>query len=367
MKQTTLFLSALSLLAACVPPKPVTGSSSASNTTTADFSKLTPSCFAPEASLPILSKGSLFAGATWNDPHIIKEGNFYVMYASADTNFNGDIKIYRLQSTDGVSFTLAPSYAVLSKGTGGADWDRKSVETPAVVKFNSTYYLFYTGYPTTSSDPKTYQIGYATAPDGVTFTKQAPRFAPNDPTNTTPNLSFNQWIVAEPAPVVFNNKIYLYFTALGADVSVGTTLQTIGLVKSSNGVTWTSPTRVLSPDQTLYPRGSAGSGLKGYSTPHAVVLNNQVHLFFTVIQETAGGDRQIKLHHARSADGETGWIHDTQEIFERSEFTPWADQDLRSPALHLEGKELLMWFAGNGDTSGFPNVQMGIGLARCAL
>lgn len=327
-----------------------------------NFLNLNQSCFVADVSSPILERGDLFVGSTWNDPHVIKVGNTFIMYASADVNFDGNIKIYRLISTDGQSFALSPTTPVFEKSAGVADWDRKSVETPAVTYFKGKYYLFYTGYPVSQTDPTSYQIGYATSSDGITWTRQITRFAPTDPSGGV-NLDFNQYIVAEPAPVIFDNQIYLYFTALGADAGVGTTLQTIGLVTSADGVNWSAPERVLRPDQVIYPRSS---NWKGYSTPHAIVLNNQLQLYFSVINDSSG-DRQVKIHRAVSNDGKSGWVHDSVEIFDRTEFSPWANRDLRSPALLLDGTTLYFWFAGNGDTSNFPNVDMGIGLAKCEL
>ena len=325
-----------------------------------EYARLKPDCFQARTS-PIIEKGDLLTGSTWNDPSVIKEGNTFVMYASSDNNFDGDIKIYRMTSTNGYSFSLNPSTPVLTHGSS-SDWDYKSVETPSVVKFNGTYYMFYTGYPTTSTDAKTYKIGVATSSDGISWTKGGVVVAPSDPTNTTPSLQFNQWVTAEPAAVVFNNKIYLYYSALGASSTVNTTWQTIGLVTSSDGATWTSQEQTLVPDLSIYPRAS----WKGYTTPAAYVLDGKMHLFFAVLNDV-GTEHPEKIHHAYSTDGKTNWTHDSSAIFDRSEFSPWADQDLRAPAVDLTGKNLRLWFAGNGDTSGFPNVNMGIGYSNCAL
>lgn len=321
-----------------------------------DFSKLTPDCYKPVAGNPILAKDELFSGATWNDPHVLKIGTQYVMYASSDNNFDQNIKIYRLVSSDGENFSLSPSSPVLSKGSGGGDWDRKSVETPAVVSYNGTYYMFYTGYPTTQTDATSYRIGYATSSDGISWTKQGMLVAPSGVF-----LDFNENVVAEPAPVVFNNKIYLYFTALGANVGVGTTLQTIGLM-TFDGTSWSTAEKVLEPDQSQYPRAS---NWKGYSTPNAVVMNNKLHLYFDVVTDSPF--EQVKIHHASSSDGKTSWTQDSTYIFDRSEFNPWADESLRSPSALIVGKSISLYFAGNGDTSGFPNVTMGIGLSKCSL
>ncbi len=281
------------------------------------------------------------------------------MYASADTNFNQDVKIYRLVSTNGQNWVLNPTSPVLSKGLGGADWDRKSVETPAVVKFQNLYYMFYTGYPTTMSDATTYRIGYATSPDGITWTKKNSFIVAPTVTNGVydySNFAFNQFITAEPAPVVFNNQLYLYFSALGINASVSSTLQTIGLIKSSDGNSWSAPQQVLIPDQVLYPRAS---NWKGYSTPHAQVINGKVHMFVDVVTDTPFS--QNKIHRAVSSNGESGWVSDSEAIFDKSEFT-WTASQIRSPSVLVDGSQTFLWFAGDAGVN-----SLGIGLAKCNL
>jgi len=325
------------------------------NSGQADYSKINPDCFVPNNPSQILSKNELFNGATWNDPHVVQSGSQFIMYASADSDFDQDIKIYRLVSSDGLNWSLNPNSPVLSKGSSAADWDRKSVETPAVILFQGQYYMFYTGYPTTQADTTSYKIGYATSADGITWTKKSMLLAPTNPSGA-PNMDFNQYIVAEPAPVVFNNKIYLYFTALGANATVGTTLQTIGLVESSDGITWSSPQQVIIPDQGLYPRSS---NWKGYSTPHAVVLDNKVNLFVSVVTDSPFS--QVKIHRITSANGKSNWVHDSKEILDKSEFS-WTANQIRSPSVFLSGTDLFLWFAGDANVN-----DLGIGMAQCKL
>lgn len=102
-----------------------------------DFSKLIPSCFSASASNPVLTRDSLFSGSDWNDPSVLKIDGQYVMYASSDVNFNGTIVIYRMISSDGLSWSLSPSTPVLEADTNPAAWDHKAVETPSVVYFNN--------------------------------------------------------------------------------------------------------------------------------------------------------------------------------------------------------------------------------------
>lgn len=332
--------------------------------TAPDFSKLVPNCFNPYSLNSIITTGDFnadlgFTKTTWNDPHVIKVGSQYWMYASSDDNFNHDIKIYRLISSDGINWALSPTTPILQKSAG--QFDAQATETPAVVYFNGKYHLFWTGY-TDYNDTKTFKIGHATSDDGVNFTKDALHIvAPTDPSGA-PNLDFDQFLVAEPAPVVFNNKLYLYFTAVGANLSVSTTLQVIGVTTSDDGITWTAPVSALTPDQTLYPRG-APNYIKGYSTPFAIAMDNKVHLFFDIAKTDAAGTAfsQIKIHHASSSDGLTNWVQDSSEIFDKSEYS-FTGTEIRSPSALLDGKTLMLWFAGHTDVT-----DLGIGYSTCSL
>jgi sucrose-6-phosphate hydrolase SacC (GH32 family) len=352
----------LSILALLIGTGCSGGSGSVALGTEPDFSKLTPTCFIPNASNPILTRGApatIFA-ADWNDPSVIRVGNLYVMYASSDDNFNLNISVYRLVSNDGLTWTLSPSTPVFEADPDVSAWDHRATETPAVVYFKGQYHMFYTGYPVAYTDSASYKIGHATSADGITWTRDPnnPIVAPNDPYNTVPNLTFNQWVSAEPAPVVFNNKIYLYFTAVGANLGVNNTLEVIGLTTSSDGTTWSTPQSVLEPDQSLYPRTGGTTDWIGYSTPMAAVLNGQVHLFFDVVQNSPW--MQLKMHHASSSDGITNWTQDSSPIFTNTDFG-WTSAQIRSPTVLLDGTTLYLWFAGDDNST------LGIGEAKCAL
>jgi len=319
-------------------------------------SSATMSCFVPYASNPILTRDSLFTGSDWNDPSVIKVGNQYVMYASSDNNFDLNIAIYRMVSNDGLNWTLSPATPVFAADPNALAWDHRATETPAVVYFNGMYHMFYTGYPVAYTDAYSYRIGHATSADGINWTRDPnnPIVSPADPYNTTPDLSFDQWVAAEPAAVVFNNNIYLYFTAIGANLGVNNTLEVIGLTTSSDGTSWSTPQSVLEPDQTLYPR--TGNWL-GYSTPMAAVFNGQMHLYFDVVQEMPSWT-QVRIHHASSSDGISNWTQDRSPIFKRSNFN-WTSSQIRSPTVLLDGTTLYLWFAGDNNST------LGIGEAKC--
>ncbi|HNX60469.1 MAG TPA: hypothetical protein PKK43_15310, partial [Spirochaetota bacterium] len=127
------------------------------------------------------------------------------------------------------------------------------------------------------------------------------------------------------------------------------------------------------PDQTTYPRkpASDGSYWAGFSTPNAIILNGEVHLFFDVAGSYAVAPSpytetwiQKKLHHARSTDGRTGWIQDASAIRSAEDFT-WTIREMRSPSALLDGTLLRLYFSG--DTLHHPVQQFGIGVMTCDL
>src|SRR5499427_9245181 len=88
---------------------------------------------------PQIKLGDGFAGADWNDPHVIKVGSQYWMYASSNLGlFNpptppSPVQIYRFTSSDASTWTLDPATPVLS--VAPSQWDQGGNETPAVVFF----------------------------------------------------------------------------------------------------------------------------------------------------------------------------------------------------------------------------------------
>jgi hypothetical protein len=324
-----------------------------------DASKITPTCF-QGGTTPELQIGSGFAGADWNDPHVLKVGGQYWMYASSNLGFAptppSPVQIYRFTSTDAVTWTLDPMTPVLT--VTAATWDQGGNETPAVVSFGGKYHMFWTGYPDQwpNLDALNFKIGHATSTDGIAWTKDAnPLLAPSGTMG-----DFDEFIVGEPGPVVFNNMLYLYFTAVGVDAGLANSLQVVGVITSADGVNWSTPALAFKPDQGVYPRGS---NWVGYSTPNAVVIAGKVHVFVDVANDhgVMNGWTQEALHHAYSADGLTGWTQDTAPIRRLTDFT-WTAREIRSPHALLDGITLRLYFAGDD----LPNA-WGIGQMTCSL
>ncbi len=306
---------------------------------------------------------------TYNDPHVLKVGAQYWMYASATDLFDFPVRIYRLVSNDGIQWRREPSAPVFEPDMEGT-WDAGGVETPAVVYFRGRYHLFYTGYPVEVDAPghdvADYRVGHAVSCDGVRFSRASePILAPSGSSDADATNDWYAFIVGEPGPVVYHEQLFLYFTAVGANAALGTSLQVIGLTTSNDAEHWTEPRRVLEPDQTEYPRvvdpGPPLDGWVGYSTPSAVVLNGSMHLFVDVAYDPDEASwQQIRLHHAVSEDGVTDWQQDAAPLLSAGAFA-WAVDEVRAPSALIDGDTLRLYFAGH-ELDGNPPDHFAIGM-----
>jgi len=349
--------SAVAVLASC------SGGGSTSDTApgpTLDASKIAPACF-QGGTAPELQIGSGFSNADWNDPHVLKVGAEYWMYASSNMGLSqppSPVQIYRFTSSDAATWTLNPAAPVLT--VTAAQWDQGGNETPAVVSFGGKYHMFWTGYPDAwpNLNASNFRVGHATSGDGIAWTKDASFLL-----GPGASGSFNEFIVGEPGPVVFNNTLYLYFTAVGVDFTLvpPAGLQVVGVMSSADGVAWSAPALAFKPDQTVYPRAS---NWVGYSTPNAVVVAGKVHVFVDVANDHGNNTwTQEALHHASSADGLTGWAQDAAPIRRLTDFA-WTQREIRSPGAFLDGTTLRLYFAGDDL---FNTNAWGIGQMTCLL
>lgn len=162
----------------------------------------------PDAT-PTLSPG---APGTWDSlnvahPSVVRAGNGYVMYysgAASATDPHGGIG--RATSPDGVHWTKSTT-PVLAAGAAGA-WDAQFIFDPNVVPTPTGYAMVYLAVTPGGSAPTPYTaFGYATSPDGVTWTKSSV-----GPILST--LDHPEWQGIFLANLLYQNgALFLYFDA----------------------------------------------------------------------------------------------------------------------------------------------------------
>ena len=185
-------------------------------------------------------------------------------------------------------------------------------------------------------------IGHATSADGITWSTETEPVL-----KATGNVrDWNGYNAAEPGAVVYNGRLYLYFSAIGARPGDNPPqLQTIGLATSDDGTNFDTP-RMVFGQAPIYP---PELGFVGYSTPSALVHDGVMHLFFDIAHFSESRERQwlqVGLHHAYSRDGETDFVQDELPIFVRHDFD-WSAGEILAPTAIVDGNEVLLWFAGH--------------------
>jgi hypothetical protein len=289
---------------------------------------------------PVIKAGDFRAKALWNDPCVILADGQYVMYmtTSVDAPFQPPILPFRAVSKDARTWTLSPETPLMTPtGTPFV-----SVETPSVVRFHGMFHMFFTGIYA-KPDPAPMAIGHAESEDGIHWTV-TPRAVI---TATGKASDWNGYLVGDPGAIVRNDRIFVYFSAVGARPGgQPPQLQTIGLAKTSDGTTFEPSVKVL-VQSSLYP---PEKGFAGYSTPAAFELGGHVHLVYDVALYQRRGDpdwQQVALHHAVSqGDGETDFVQDPAPWMTRDDFG-WTSGEILGPTALVDGTTLRVWFAGH--------------------
>ena len=315
---------------------------------------------------PVLSAGDEREEGMWNDPSVLKVGDEYIMYLSTSVEepFVPPILPFRAVSKNGIDWTLSPKEPLLSAEKTPFD----NNETPNVIRFNGQYHMYYTGvYP--PGDIPSMAIGHAVSDDGINWVNdnRAVLEATGD------HLDWNGYLVAEPGAVVFNDTVYLYFTAMGTRPGGNPPqLQHIGLATSTDGRTFGEQQKILGQSATYPPE----KGFVGYSTPAAIVHDGNIHLVYDI---AAYGEHnepqwaQLAIHHAVSSDG-INFKEDALPMLTRKDFS-WTSGEIIGPTLLIDDDKVKLWFHGHVSYEelapfirrGMKGPEYGIGYAEIGL
>ena len=316
------------------------------------ISQVTDTSFFPAfqaySNAPIIKYGDGFADAAWNDPTILKVNGQYIMYITAARGILGTdkVKVYRMVSTDGYSWSLSPQTPVLEPVSG--TYYAGGTETPSVVYFQGQYHMYIIAYPVTPQDAYSFTIGHAVSSDGISWQIDANPILESDGSSTWMGS-----VVGEPGALVYHDSIYLFFS--GAGVENSSAVQSIGLIRSSDGTHFGAAIEAVKLPQDVYP---TASGWIGLSTPSALAINDSIYLFTDVAKSVNGKWTQVALHQFKTYGNLNHWYHSNSPIYTTTDFS-WTNgnyiSEIRSitPFMDDNGK-LRIYYAGNhlGDISG---------------
>lgn len=152
---------------------------------------------------------------------VIKDGSVYKMWYSG---YNGSLwNTGYATSSDCMSWTKYAGNPVMSVGASNG-WEGKGVFPLCVIKENNVYKMWYSGW-----DGDHGQTGYATSPDGLSWT----RYASNPIVATGPPGSYDYWNVI-PCTVINVSGTYQMWYAAYDSVHAG-----IAYATSGDGINWT--------------------------------------------------------------------------------------------------------------------------------
>jgi predicted GH43/DUF377 family glycosyl hydrolase len=164
---------------------------------------------------------------------VIKDGAIYKMwYTGSDGTAVPPYRIGYATSPDGITWTKDPSNPIFGLGTSPA-WDDTKVYMASVIFNGTAYKMWYTG----NNGPND-RIGYATSPDGISWT----RYAGNLCSGTSGDGcvfdkgspgSWDSVAVRKPTVVYYGATYHLWYSGLdGANWRIGYAI-------SPDGITWT--------------------------------------------------------------------------------------------------------------------------------
>ena len=213
----------------------------------------------------VLSGAVLFDGTT-----------YHLWYAGVRTEWP-DADIGYATSPDGATWTKHPGPVLERMGT----WDFGGIFPSAVAWDGATYHMWYV-----NTSGSITQTGYATSPDGATWTPywDNPVLRVGDP---------GSWdeTKADIHSVIADGGVYLaWYNGRPA----GAWWEEIGFATSPDGVNWTKY-----PDPVLWPLGSGWDG--SVVTNSAVVFDGTYHMWYTGFVSVA------RIGHAASEDG-INWV-----------------------------------------------------------
>lgn len=193
-------------------------------------------------------------------PNVIFDGTEYKMWYGGNTKID-ELEVGYATSPDGINWTKYSGNPVLKSGAEGT-WDDLAIISPSVIYDGQIYKMWYSGDPGNSER----QIGYATSPDGVNWEKY-----PGNPVMSQTADAWDSFSVDGPSVIFDGIKYKMWYD--------GSNLinRRIGYATSPDGVTWTK----YSGNPVLDIGGAGEWDSKSINYPMVLFDQNKYKIWYT--------------------------------------------------------------------------------------
>ncbi|MCL4560117.1 MAG: hypothetical protein M1281_05840 [Chloroflexi bacterium] len=247
-------------------------------------------------------------------PSVIKDASGYKMWFDG-MDLDGNSQVGLAQSKDGKTWMKYPGNPILDGEPG--QWDAYGEHAPFVMKEGNQYKMWYEG-----SDGSVRQLGYATSPDGIHWTKYA-----GNPVLRAGPEGFDQE-VAGHGTVLYEDGLYkLWYHAIGDQGII------IAYATSPDGITWTKEGSVL--------LGRPGEWDEMLWGPSVLNVGGTYLMWYTA----AGPVYPPSIGLAESTDG-ANWTRVSEEPVLMA---PNGSDSIGDPTVIFDGGLFKMWYGNFSD------------------
>ena len=277
-----------------------------------------------------------------SDPSVVKAGAAYRMWYSGAAEDGAAPAIFEATSTDGLSWTRARSGLPVLAGTSGT-FDEHGVSAPHVIhdpaNAAAPYRMWYAGQGAVYG-----AIGYATSPDGITWTKRddVSTAASADPVLMHGQAgSADSFSAGDPTVLKDGATWKLWYT--GDDSSK----KRIAYATSPDGISWTKGGKVIAPED---PGANANYSFGAFAPSVFKTAPNSYRMLLTGRKLVSGSTFQTKVMDATSSDGIT-WSAPSPSVNPAGNSSKFDYSNLDAPhVMHDPGAgsaSYKLYYAGN--------------------
>ncbi|MGA3108169.1 MAG: hypothetical protein ABSD99_01745 [Candidatus Bathyarchaeia archaeon] len=280
-------------------------------------------------------------------PCILYNGSLFMMwYSGSDSNQIDGIGL--ATSKDGIAWTRYSGNPVMTRGQSGS-WDFGGVNDQWVMFEGGGYKMWFTSRA--SPDASLWQIGYATSPDGIHWSKYS-----SNPVLTPNATSWDAKDVDMPT-VIHNGSGYTMYY-LGSSDKPGSVAFNphVGIATSLDGVHWTK----IGTERTVsIPFGNGWDGGSNWDYLTSVSFQNgsyvgfyssmyDSHYYMSGPVQNAALNSQIGM--ATSSDG-IHWIPNANNPIISYGSGSWDQNGIETPMTIIVGNQFYVYFTAQSSSA----------------